>query len=94
MKASRMVIQKVLVTEKGTRLAEAENQYLFNVNPEANKIEIRQAVQDLFKVHVVNVNTLTRKGKMKRDRRFKTGRRSDVKRAIVTLKEGEKIELT
>ena len=94
MKASRMVIQKVLVTEKGTRLAEAGNQYLFNVNPEANKIEIRQAVQDLFKVHVVNVNTLTRKGKMKRDRRSKVGRRSDVKRAIVTLKEGEKIELT
>jgi len=89
-----MVIQKVLVTEKGTRLAEAGNQYLFNVNPEANKIEIRQAVQDLFKVHVVNVNTLTRKGKMKRDRRSKVGRRSDVKRAIVTLKEGEKIELT
>lgn len=94
MKTSRITIQKVLITEKGTRLAESDNQYLFNVHPEANKIEIRRAVEEHFKVHVTNVNTLNRLGKFKRDRRNNYGRRASVKRAVVTLKDGEKIELT
>lgn len=94
MKSSRVIIQKVLITEKGTRLTESDNQYLFNVHPDANKIEIRQAVENHFKVHVTSVNTMNRLGKMKRDRRNSYGRRSSVKRAVVTLKEGERIELT
>lgn len=94
MKSSRAVIQKVLLTEKGTRLTESDNQYLFNVHPEANKIEIRQAVEQMFKVHVTGVNTLNRLGKLKRDRRQQYGRRVSVKRAVVTLKAGDKIELT
>lgn len=94
MKSSQLVIQKVLLTEKGTRLTESDNQYLFNVSPDANKITIRKAVEDLFKVKVTGVNTLNRVGKLKRDRKGQYGRRNSVKRAIVTLKEGDKIEFT
>jgi large subunit ribosomal protein L23 len=94
MKASQMIIDKVVVTEKGTRLGESDNQYLFNVSPGANKIEIKKAVEEMFKVKVENVNTMTRNGKLKRDRRGHYGRRAKVKRAVVTLKDGDKIELT
>jgi len=94
MKSSSIVIQKILLTEKGTRLTESENKYLFNVHPDANKIEIRKAVEGTFKVHVTEVNTMNRLGKLKRDRRQQYGRRPSVKRAVVTLKAGDKIELT
>jgi len=94
MKSSSIVIRKILLTEKGTRLTESENKYLFNVHPGANKIEIRKAVEDTFKVHVTEVNTMNRLGKLKRDRRQQYGRRPSVKRAVVTLKTGDKIELT
>lgn len=94
MKSSSIVIRKILLTEKGTRLTETGNQYLFNVHPDANKIEIRKAVEDTFKVNVTGVNTMNRLGKLKRDRRQKYGRRPSVKRAVVTLKAGDKIELT
>jgi len=94
MKASRIVIDKVMLTEKGTRLTESSNQYLFNVNPNSNKIEIKKAVEEMFKVSVTRVNTMNRMGKLKRDRKQKYGRRSAVKRAVVTLKAGEKIEIT
>ena len=94
MKSPRFVIEKVMLTEKGTRLTESDNQYLFNVHPDANKIEIKKAVEEMFKVNVVQVNTMNRLGKLKRDRKFKYGRRSSVKRAVVTLKAGDKIELT
>lgn len=94
MRASQIIINKVVVTEKGTRLSESDNQYLFNVAPEANKIEIKRAVEEMFKVKVDKVNTLNRLGKLKRDRKFKYGRRPSFKRAVVTLKEGDKIELT
>lgn len=94
MKASQIVINKVVVTEKGTRLIESDNQYMFNVVPGANKIQIKQAVEEMFKVSVDKVNTMTRLGKLKRDRRGKQGRRALVKRAVVTLKAGDKIELT
>ncbi len=94
MKPSLSIIQKVMLTEKGTRLSAASNQYLFNVHPDANKIEIKKAVEGMFKVNVVRVNTMNRLGKLKRDRKFKYGRRASVKRAVVTLKDGDKIEIT
>lgn len=94
MKASQIVIDKVVVTEKGTRLGESDNQYFFNVAPDANKIEIKKAVEEMFKVKVEKVNTMSRQGKLKRDRRGKYGRKASFKRAVVTLKEGDKIELT
>ncbi len=94
MKQGQIIIDKVVVTEKGTRLGESDNQYLFNVVPDANKIQIKQAVEEMFKVKVDKVNTMNRSGKLKRDRRGKYGRRAAVKRAVVTLKEGDKIELT
>jgi large subunit ribosomal protein L23 len=71
-----------------------EGVYTFTVHPQASKPEIRDAVQSIFGVRVSKVNTLTRLGKRKRNRRtFTYGRRPDTKRAIVTLVEGETIDL-
>jgi large subunit ribosomal protein L23 len=68
--------------------------YTFVVHPDANKIEIRQAIEKIFDVRVVNVNTLNRKGKRKRQRKKPIfGKRADTKRAIVTLAEGDRIPL-
>ncbi|MBQ7721450.1 MAG: 50S ribosomal protein L23 [Kiritimatiellae bacterium] len=85
------IIRRVQVSEKGTMLAE-QSRYLVEVAPEANKIEIRKAVEDTFGVHVLAVNTQNYSGKkrMLRNRRVVQG--SDWKRAIVTLKAGERIE--
>lgn len=94
MKDPRTIVQKVLLTEKGTAMKEKDNQYLFEVSPDANKIEIRQAVEKLFKVKVTRVNTLNRSGKQKRLRTMKYGWTAASKRAIVTLKEGDKIEFS
>lgn len=94
MKDPRTIVQKVLLTEKGTAMKEKDNQYLFDVSPDANKIEIRQAVEKLFKVKVTRVNTLNRSGKQKRLRTMKYGWTAASKRAIVTLKEGDKIEFS
>lgn len=93
MKDTRQVIQKVLLTEKGTRLQE-QNKYLFRVDARANKLEIKKAVEEAFNVTVVKVNTMNRKGKKKRLRMWTPGETSSWKRAVVTLKEGDKIELT
>ena len=87
------VINKILLTEKGTRLSEEENQYIFSVNPASNKMEIKQAVEELFKVKVVSVNTLNRQGKKKRERTASAGRTAAWKRAVVTLAEGNAIDL-
>ena len=92
MKDVYQVIQKVVLTEKGTRLSETENKYIFNVNPAANKAEIKQAVEELFKVKVTTVNTMKRLGKTKRERTPSAGRTAGWKRAIVTLAEGSKID--
>ena len=81
------------LTEKGSRLTEQDNKYLFEVSESANKVEIKRAVESLFKVKVTGVNTLTRLGKAKRNRRGQMGMRSSWKRAIVTLKTGDKIDL-
>jgi large subunit ribosomal protein L23 len=87
------VIIRPIVSEKSYALLDT-NVYTFIVHPGANKIEIRQAVERLFNVEVVKVNTLNRKGKRKRNRRMPTyGKRPDTKRAIVTLAEGQRIPL-
>ena len=70
------------------------NQYTVVADPRANKLQIRQAVQDLFKVKVIKVNTLNVRGKYRRQRTKQAGKSSDWKKAIVTLKEGDKIVLT
>jgi large subunit ribosomal protein L23 len=89
----RDVIIRPVVSEKSYALLDG-NVYTFVVHPEANKIEIRQAVEAIFNVRVANVNTLNRKGKRKRNRRsFTFGTRPNTKRAVVTLHEGDRIEL-
>jgi large subunit ribosomal protein L23 len=93
MKLSQAIIRGVQLTEKGTRLSAAENKYFLEVAPGANKIEIRQAVEKMFKVTVLKVNTLNYLGKLRRERTMRYGRRPGWKRAVVTLKPGDKIEL-
>ena len=88
------VIKTVRLTEKGTRQADKLNQYTVVADPRANKTEIRQAVQELFKVKVTRVNTLNVRGKSRRQRTTQAGRAPDWKKAIVTLKDGDKIVLT
>jgi large subunit ribosomal protein L23 len=89
----RDVILEPVVSEKSYNLLD-EGAYTFKVHPEANKIEIRQAVEAIFDVKVLKVTTANRKGKRKRNRRALTfGRRPDTKRAIVTLVEGDRIDL-
>jgi large subunit ribosomal protein L23 len=88
------IIKTVRLTEKGTRQSEALNQYTVVADPRANKVQIRQAVQELFKVKVVKVNTLNVRGKSRRQRTSQAGRAPNWKKAIVTLKEGDKIVLT
>ena len=91
MKEPQQIIKRPLITEKSSRQKEAVNQIAFVVDPRANKIQVRQAVEKLFKVKVKAVHTLNLKGKRKRMGRF-FGWQSDWKKAIVTLKEGERIE--
>src|SRR6201996_8705742 len=81
-----------VITEKATVLSE-QNKVVFRVAMDASKDEIAAAVEELFKVTVTKVNTLITKGKTKRFRGIK-GRRSDVKKAIVTLAEGQSIDIT
>jgi large subunit ribosomal protein L23 len=85
------VIKKPLFTEKGMEIKERENKILIQVASEANKHEIRQAMEEIFKVKVEKVATVNIKGKLKRHGKS-IGRRSDKKKAIVTLKKGEKLD--
>ena len=87
------IIQTVCLTEKATLMGEAQNKYVFRVRPSANKFQIKQAVEKLFKKKVVAVNTCNYAGKKKRERTIAAGRTPHWKKAIVTLKEGDKIEL-
>jgi large subunit ribosomal protein L23 len=91
MKSPRDVIQAPLISEKGTQLTESANQVLFKVRSDANKIEVKHAVESLFKVKVVQVRMARYLGKMRRVGR-NIGRRSDWKKAYVTLREGDKID--
>jgi len=88
------IIKTVRLTEKGTKQGERFNQYTVVADPKANKTQIRAAVQELFKVKVVKVNTLNVRGKFRRQRTAQAGQASNWKKAIVTLKEGDKIVLT
>lgn len=86
------VLLRPLLTEKMTDLRESSNQVGFLVRADANRVQIKQAIESLLKVKVERVNVMTVKGKLKRLGRF-AGRRSDWKKAIVTLKKGEKLEI-
>ncbi len=91
MKTARDVIIRPVVSEKSYAGLES-NVYTFLVDPRANKTEIKEAIQQIWNVQVTSVNTLHRKGKVKR-RRWTQGKRADQKRAIVTLAEGDSIEI-
>ena len=92
MRDPRSIILKPLVTEKGSRLREAGNKYLFQVARDANRIEIKQAVKAIFNVKVKDVKTIVVHGKIKRMGMF-SGKRPDWKKAVVTLEEGHSIDL-
>lgn len=86
------IIETVRLTEKATLLGEKHNQYVFRVSPRANKVQIKAAIEKLFGKTVISVNTANYAGKLKRQRTAE-GRRANWKKAIVTLKEGDKIDL-
>jgi large subunit ribosomal protein L23 len=89
----RDLVLRPVVSEKSYGLLD-RNVYTFVVRQDATKIQIRDAVEDIFNVRVLKVNTLNRKGKRKRNRKMSTfGKRSDTKRAIVTLSAGNRIDL-
>ena len=85
------ILRTLLRTEKGTAMAE-ENKYLFSVRKDSNKIQIKKAVEDIYKVKVLAVNTQVARGKLKRVR-TQLGKTPDWKKAVVTLKDGQKINL-
>ncbi len=93
MRDLRDVILAPVVSEKSYDLIEHNNTYTFLVSTRTNKGEIKDAVESIFDVRVVRVNTMNRKGKVKRQG-WKSGRRKDTKRAIVTLEEGHRIDVT
>ncbi len=93
MKDLYQVIKTIRLSEKATLLGEKNNEYVFVVDPKANKIEIKRAVESVFGKKVIGVRTLNVAGKKKRERRADFGRTNHWKKAIVRLKEGEKIDL-
>ncbi len=92
MREPRAVVVRPLMTEKSMRLKDERNVVTFQVSPDANKVEIRQAVETIFNVKVRAVRTATVEGKLKRMGRHQ-GRRPSWKKALVTLQPGHKIEL-
>jgi len=86
------IIKRPVVSEKSTILSERDNKYVFEVSLDANKIQIKKAVEDIFKVGVTKVRTMRMRGKLKRVR-LQYGRTPEWKKAIVTLKKGDSIEL-
>jgi len=93
MKNPYSIVKKPLITEKGTDLAGDKGKYLFLVDKQANKIDIKYAIEKIFKVVVTNVNTVNIKGKKKRLRQ-KEGYTPGRKKAIVTLKSGDSIDFS
>jgi large subunit ribosomal protein L23 len=91
-KDAHQILIRPLLTEKMTGMKEQQNKVCFLVNPRANKIEIKQAAEEVLKVKIDSVNIINTKGKRKRLGRYE-GKRSDLKKAILTLKKGEKLEL-
>ena len=92
MKEHYQIVRRPLLTEKSDRLRETDNQYCFEVDRQANKLEIKQAIEELFQVKVKRVRVQNVKGKIKRMGRF-AGKQAGWKKAFVTLHEGEVIEL-
>ena len=92
MKDLSKVIKRPLITEQGAMMREMHNQYYFEVAHEANKHEIRQAVEHFFGVKVTQVRTMNYRGKVKRMGRF-SGKRADWKKAVVTLAKDDSIDL-
>ncbi|MDP8261162.1 MAG: 50S ribosomal protein L23 [Candidatus Kappaea frigidicola] len=92
MKDPYTIVKNLLRTEKGTVLL-AENKYLFEVDRRANKLEIKKSVEDIYKVKVSSVNTVSMHGKQKRVR-YKKGKTPDWKKALVTLKQGSTIDIS
>ncbi len=88
------IIKTARLTEKGTRQGDKLNQYTVVADPRANKLQIKQAVQELFKVKVLRVNTMNVRGKARRQRTAQAGVTNTWKKAIVTLKQGDKIIIT
>lgn len=88
------ILKHIRLTEKSNKLSSNFGQYTFDIYPSANKHTVRAAVEQTFKVTVTRVNILNRKGKPKKTRKGLATTASDTKRAIVTLKSGDKIELT
>ncbi len=91
MRGPQEIIQAPLITEKGSLLGETTHQVLFRVRPDANKIEVKKAIETLFKVSVIKVRTARYLGKVRRVGR-NSGRKPQWKKAYVTLKEGDKID--
>ncbi len=92
MKNPRDIIIEPVVSEKSYGLIDESNTYTFIVDPRSNKTEVKLAIQAIFDVDVLRVNTQNRKGKVKRTG-YQIGKRKDVKRALVTLAEGQSIDL-
>lgn len=92
MKNLREVIRRPLITERATQLQEANGKYSFEVDRRANKIDVKRAVEAMFDVQVTKINTTSVRGKVKRLGRF-VGRRSNWKKAIVTLAAGQSIDI-
>lgn len=92
MKEARDIIQEPVVSEKSMELMQENNTYTFKVMKEANKVEIRNAVEEIFNVHVKNVNTTNVRGKKRRLGRNE-GKRPDWKKAFVKLAAGDQIEI-
>ena len=90
MRHEREIIIAPMVTEKTTSLNNINNSYTFKVSINANKIEIKKAVEKIFNVNVLAVNTIRQRGKVKRMGRY-SGKRADWKKAIIKLKQGDKI---
>ena len=93
MAKSTAILGEFLRTEKGTLWLEPQRKYCFHVALTANKVEIKQAVEAAFKVKVISVRTMRQEGKMRRLRQA-LGQRPNWKKAVVTLAEGQKIEMT
>jgi len=87
------ILKTLRLTEKSTRASSEHNQYTFEVYPDANKFQVKEAVEHVFKVTVTRVNVINIKGKPTKSRRGVPGYKSDRKKAIVTLKQGDKIEM-
>ena len=92
MRDPKQIIKKALLTEKGNKLRQDRNEYVFLVDRDSNKVEVRQAIEHLFKVKVKEVHTMVQHGKIKTFGRYK-GPKPDWKKAVVRLAKDNKIEL-